>query len=135
MTEYYEPFSPNAPNMSRLPIPVIKSSDESDTQEVLPKSLLKKIQPRKRKAETLDDIETKPIKKYSDRSKYNITITNKGYQCNICEKIYQDLSYVMMHQKNHNAINSGVRNFVCEHCGLAYFYKKHLTRHIKVNHS
>ncbi len=136
MSEYYEPFSADAPNMSKLPIPILKSSDVLLNQEVLSSSsLLKKMQPKKRKAEILDDIETKPIKKYSNRGKYNITITNKGYQCNVCEKIYQDLSYIMQHQKNHDAINSGIRNCVCDHCGRAYFYKKHLKQHIKLNHS
>jgi hypothetical protein len=136
MSEYYEPFSPNAPNMSKLPIPVITNNEllSATTPEILPNNVLKKMQPKKRKAETLDDIETKHIKKYSDRGKYNITITNKGYQCNVCEKIYQDLSYIMQHQKNHDSINSGVRNFVCEHCGRAYFYKKHLTQHIRLHH-
>ncbi len=135
MSDYYEPFSTDAPNMSKLPIPILKSSDILFTSPDISKSQLKKMQPKKRKAELLDDIETEVIKKYSNRGKYNITITNKGYQCNICEKIYQDLSYIMLHQKNHDSINSGVRNFVCEHCGRAYFYQKHLKQHIRSNHS
>lgn len=135
VSTYYKPFSIDAPNMSSLPIPVITSSDFLPTPPILDDKICKKMQPKKRKAEMLDDIETEVIKKYSNRSKYNITITNKGYQCNVCEKIYQDLSYIMEHQKNHESINSGVRNFICEHCGVAYFYKKHLKQHIRLHHS
>jgi RNase P subunit RPR2 len=138
---YYPPFSIDAPNMSKLPIPVVTKQELLSAitsqvlhRTVLPANVLKKFKPRKRKEEFMNDIETEVIKRYSNRGKYNITVTNKGYQCNLCQKIYQDLSYVMFHQKNHESINSGVRNFVCQHCGVAYFYKKHLVQHIRLRH-
>jgi RNase P subunit RPR2 len=133
---YYPPFSVEASNMSKLPIPVITKNEllSATTPEILPNNVLKKMKIQQTKADLLDHIETEVIKKYSKRSKYNITVTNKGYQCDLCKKIYQDLSYIQIHQKNHTSINSGVRDFVCEHCGRAYFLKKHLSQHIRLHH-
>ncbi len=76
-----------------------------------------------------DIIIIKPYYSYGNR--YKITITNKGYMCNLCKNIYKDLSYIQLHQREHDSIESGIKKYKCEDCFASFTMKKHLTIHLK----
>ncbi len=81
-----------------------------------------------------EEEEIKIIKKYkSYGNKYQITVTNRGFMCDLCGKIYKDLAYIQSHQKDHNLIMSGKR-YQCDKCSCSYMMKKHLNNHITKKH-
>lgn len=67
----------------------------------------------------------------SHKNKYKITITNKGYMCDLCGNIYKDLSYIQLHQKEHSYIETGIKKYKCDKCNHAYTFEKHLVSHQK----
>ena len=50
--------------------------------------------------------------------------------CPMCSKGFTSGSDLQGHINGHN----GIRPFVCTDCGLSFFHKKTLTRHIRVRH-
>ena len=67
----------------------------------------------------------------SHKNRYNISITNKGYMCNLCDKIYKDLSYIQLHQKEHSSIETRIKKYKCDKCNHSYTFEKHLVSHQK----
>ena len=51
--------------------------------------------------------------------------------CDLCGKIYKDLSYIHIHQQNHEYIESGIRHYKCDKCPSSFTFQKHLVSHQK----